>query len=277
MRKKLLIIPLIVLLLTSCNFPLFKSSATTNEVATRVAATLTAAIDSSTPTAQGNSTVIYVTPTETILTASPSNTPTVTPTPADPKLTLGAPAFTDTFSSGAHVGLNTPYSDDATEMYVENGNMVMATTKVYSGIRWRLEYLNLKNYYVEGTFKTVTCSGKDNYGLVLRAADYYSGYGYYFGVSCAGEYYFMRDVSGSDVMIVDWTSDAHILTGNNQENRLGVMLKDNHISLYINGNLVKEFDDDSINTAGYFGVFISSKEQANMTIYVEEISQWNLP
>jgi hypothetical protein len=276
MKKRLLFIPLIVLLLASCNFPLFGSSNTSSEVATRVAQTLIAA-NSGTPTVQVDGTVVIITATETNLTsASPTVTPTITPTPADPKLTLGSPVFSDTFTSGGHVGLTSPYSDDASEMYIENGNMVMAATKVYSGIRWRLEYPTPRNFYLEGNFKTVICSGKDNYGLVMRAPDYTSGHGYYFGVTCGGEYYFMRDVSGDDAVLVDWTSDSHILTGNGQENRLGVMFKDNHISLYINGNLVKELDDDAIPSAGYFGAFISSREQSNMTIYVEQIDQWNL-
>lgn len=277
MKKRLLIIPFILLFLASCNFPLFKSSTTNSEVATRVAQTLAATNSAVTPSVEGNATVMYVIATETILTASPSSTPTVTSTPADPKLTLGTPVYADTFKNGSAFDLNSPYSDDASEMYIQDGNLVMATTKTYSGIRWRLTYPTPKDFYVEGTFKTVQCKGDDFYGLVLRSPDYYDGHGYYFGVTCAGEYYFMKDVSGDDVPLVDWTSDSHILTGTGQENRLGVMAKGNHFSLYINGNLVKELDDDSINTAGHFGVFIASYEQWNMTIYVEEINQWNLP
>jgi hypothetical protein len=276
MRKTFLIIPIFFLLLTSCNFPLFKSSETTSMVATRVAQTLAAANLTGTETPAMNGTVIVITATPNPLV---SVTPTITPTatPADPKTTLGTPVYADSFSSGSAFGLKTPYSDDAVIMSVENGSLIMTTTKTYSGIRWRLTYPTPKNYYVEGTFKTVTCSGDDFYGLVMRAPDYTDGHGYYFGVTCGGEYYFMRDISGSDVTLVDWTADSHILTGNNQVNRIGVMLKDNHFSLYINGILVKELDDDGINAPGYFGVFISSYEQSNMRVEVEEINQWNLP
>lgn len=273
MRIRLLIIPLIIIFLASCNFPLAQSTNTSGDVATRVAQTLAAAIT----TPQSDATIIYVTATESVLSPSASSTPTVTPTQADPKLTLGAPAYADTFSSGSAFGLNTPYSDDASEMHVEGGNLVMATTKTYSGIRWRLTYPTPKDFYIEATFKTVQCKGDDFYGLVLRAPDYSDGHGYYFGVTCKGEYYLMKDVSGDDVPLVDWTADSHILTGTNQVNRLGVMAKGNHISLYINGTLVKELDDNSLNAAGHFGVFLASYEQWNMTIQVEEINQWNLP
>ena len=270
MRKNILVVPLALLLLVSCNFPLFNSSDPSNIVATRVALTLEAGnlVGSSTP-GDGN---IVITATETpVITIAP------TATPADPKTLLGAPVYADTFSSGGAFGLKTPYSDDAVDMSVQNGSLLMTTTKTYSGIRWRLSYLTPKDYYLEGTFKTVNCSGDDLYGLVMRAPDYLSGNGYYFGVTCSGEYYFMRDVTGNDEIVVDWTKDSNILTGMNQENRLGVMLDGNHFSLYINGKLVKEFDDTSIDASGYFGVFIASYEQWNMSVEVEEIDQWELP
>lgn len=270
MRKILFIIPIMVLLLVSCNFPLFQTADRSSVVATRVALTLQAGGSEGTtvPTSDGNIVVI---------TATPEAIPTITPTPADPRSILGSPVYADTFSSGSAFGLNTPYTDDAVEMSVTGGNLVMTTTKDYSGIRWRLSYPTPQNYYLEGTFKTVNCSGDDLYGLVMRAPDYGNGHGYYFGVTCGGEYYFMRDISGNDEKLVDWTKDANILTGINQENRLGVMLDGTHISLYVNGKLVKELDDSGINAPGYFGVFIASYEQWNMSVDVEEINQWELP
>lgn len=270
MRKIILVVPLALLLLVSCNFPLFNSSDPSNVVATRVALTLEAGnlVGTSTP-GDGNN-IITVTETP-IITIAP------TATPADPKTLLGTPVYADTFSSGSAFDLKTPYSDEAVEMSVQNGSLVMTTTKTYSGIRWRLSYPNPQDYYLEGTFKTVNCSGDDLYGLVMRAPDYENGHGYYFGVTCGGEYYFMRDVSGANEVVVDWTKDPNILTGMNQVNRLGVMLEGTHFSLYINGKLVKELDDTSINAAGYFGVFIASYEQWNMSVEVEEIDQWELP
>jgi hypothetical protein len=274
MRKYLLIIPVFVLLLSSCNFPLFQSANNSDLVATKVALTLQASENTVTSTPGLNATIIVVTETP-----SATTTATITPTatPADPKLTLGTPVYADTFSSGGAFGLKTPYSDDAVVMTVENGNLVMASTRTYGGTRWRLSYLTPRNYYLEGTFKTIDCSGDDYYGLVMRSPDYGSGRGYYFGVSCRGEYYFMQSNGADDHILVDWTSDPAILSGTNQENRLGVMLKDEHFSLYINGKLVKELDNGAINAPGYFGVFISAIERPTMTVNVEEINQWNLP
>lgn len=270
MRKSFIVLPIAFLLLVSCNFPLFNSSDPSSVVATRVALTLEANNLVITPTLGEGSNVITATETP-IITIAP------TATPADPKTLLGTPVYADTFSSGSAFDLKTPYTDDAVEMSVLNGSLLMTTTKTYSGIRWRLSYPKPQNYYLEGTFKTVNCSGDDLYGLVMRAPDYENGHGYYFGITCGGEYYFMRDVSGANEIVVDWTKDPNILTGMNQVNRLGVMLDGTHFSLYINGKLVKEFDDTSINAAGYFGVFIASYEQWNMSVEVEEIDQWELP
>jgi hypothetical protein len=270
MRKLILTIPIALILLVSCNFPLFQPADQAGIVATRVAQTLQANSPDGTTALTTDGNVV-------IITATTEVTPTITPTPADPRSVLGSPVYADTFSSGSAFGLKTPYSDDAVEMSVTGGNLVMTTTKNYSGIRWRLSYPNPQNYYLEGTFKTVNCSGDDLYGLVMRAPDYENGHGYYFGVTCGGEYYFMRDISGTDEKLVDWTKDANILTGINQENRLGVMLDGTHFSLYINGKLVKELDDSGINAPGYFGVFIASYEQWNMSVEVEEINQWELP
>lgn len=270
MRKTLILFPMLFLILTSCNFPLAKSTDTAGLVATKVAETLTATY----AVTQPDVTVVVVT-----LTPEATATETITPTatPADPKTTLGTPVYADTFTSGSAFGLKTPYSDDAVEMSVENGNLVMSTTRTYSGYRWRLTYLTPKNYYVEGTFNTVTCSGADSYGLVMRSPNYTDGIGYYFGITCGGEYYFLRSNAVDYFTLADWTSDDAILKGTDQENRLGVMLQDDHFSLYINGKLVKELDDGNINAAGYFGVFINSIEQTHMEIDVEEINQWNLP
>jgi hypothetical protein len=277
MRKSIYVIPMLIILLTSCNFPLSGSTDTSGVVATRVAQTLAAANPGTVQTPHDDATIIYVTATESVLaTVTPSITPTVTPM-ADPKLTLGSPAYTDSLNHGSYWDLETTYTDDATKMYLENSHMVLSTTKTYSTNRWRLTYPSVKDYYLEGTFKTVTCTGNDTYGLVMRAPNYNDGNGYYFGVNCGGEYHFSVYSSSKEVTLVDWTADSHILSGSGKENRLGVLLKDKHISLYINDNLVKELDDSSINASGYFGVFIRSYDNANITVYLDQINQWNLP
>jgi len=279
MRKTLLALTLMLLVLTSCNFPFVKNTETSNTVATRVAETLQAVASQTVPT--------QLPAVETIIplqTATPSATSTIavtaTPTtsPDDPILSLGIPSFAETFTNGSSFGLKTPYTDDAVSMSVSNGALLMASLRAQGGTRWRLAYLTPTNFYLEGTFKTVTCSGSDNYGLVLKAPSYTDGIGYYFGLTCNGQYaYYSWDGTSDRNYLVNWTLEPAILKGSDQTNRIGVMVKDDHFSLYINGKFIKDFSDKSVSGNGYFGVFISSVENSNFTVQVTDINEWNQP
>lgn len=279
MKKTLWLIPLLILVLSSCNFPLSTDKETSNAVATRVALTLQAALTPSvTP-----ETVIVVTATPEasntpVMTPTETQTPTATSVPDDPKLSLGEPSFAETFDKKSSFGLQTPYSDDAVTMSVTDGSLLMASSRVRGGIRWRLTYPTPGNFYLEGTFTTVTCSGSDYYGLVLRSPSYTDGRGYYFGLTCDGRYsFFSWDGASDPNYLVDWTPDAALLGGSNQTNRIGVMVKDDHFSLYLNGKLTKDLSDTKIKEAGHFGVFLSALETANFTVQVNDIDEWNQP
>jgi len=137
--------------------------------------------------------------------------------------------------------------------------------------------LTPRNLYLEGTFKTVSCSGADYYGILARSPDYTSGIGYYFGISCDGKYYLMRFDGSDPHPLIDWTSDSTILAGENQENRIGMMLSEDQISLYINGKLIQKVSNNVITQKGYYGVFQSAVENPAMTVKVEEINEWNRP
>jgi hypothetical protein len=274
MRKIIPLLLLLSLILTSCNFPLTRSSHKTDQVNTIVAATLNAA---STPVIQSTTPSL---PTVALNTLAPTITSTTTPTattpPGDPRLTLGSPSFTDTFTNGSAFGLDTPYQDDAVLIKVENGAMQFSSSQTNAGMRWRLTSRNPKNFYLEGTFKTASCTGDDQYGLVFRAPTYGGGIGYYFGVSCDGKYFLDSSTDGTDMStVVKLTADSHILTGSGQVNRLGAMVVDNSIKLYVNGNLIKEITDSSVNNPGYIGAFIFTYS-SGLIIQMEEISLWTL-
>jgi hypothetical protein len=286
MRKLLPIILVLSILLTSCNLPLTSQpTLDANLIATRVAETLAVLQPEASPSVQPQVTSeppVAPPPTETL---QPTSTPTITPTatytaqPDDPALTLGQPEFFDTFQSGTAFGLTSqPLDDDEVITKVENGAMVFQAKDKYWGRRWRLTSRNPLNMYLEGTFKTVSCSGFDQYGLVLRAPSYGDGAGYYFGVSCNGHYnFFWYDKSGNIHKVVDWTADTRILTAANQVNRLGIMANGDSFKLYINGAFVKEVTDTNIKDKGFIGVFVSASESSTYTVHVEEISLWPQP
>lgn len=281
MKKLAIVLGFMGIVLTACNFPLGKLPNDQSQIATRVAATLSAAQTAAIPTPSSLETIAIVLPTEgPTLTPSPTDTltPTVTITaPAnDPALTLGTPGFFDTFNNGVSFGLATPYEDEGMIIKVESGSMVFKSLALKAGKRWRLTSRNPKNLYLEGTFRTSSCSGTDQYGLVFRAPTYGDGIGYYFGVSCNGQYYFLRWDSSGPTTLVNWTPESKINAGSNQTNRLGVMANDDTFRFYINGSLVKEISDQGITEKGYIGAFASAFEDPNFTVLLDEISLWPL-
>lgn len=279
MRKLIPVLLLMSILLTSCNFPLAQSTPDPALVATGVAATLTAASPDITATPQNQSTVSL--PTVALNTLEPSTTPTITPTattpPGDPRLTLGTPGFTDTFTNGTSFGLAAePYEDDAVIIEVKNGAMQFTSFKINAGKRWRLTSRNPQNLYLEGTFRITSCSGDDQYGLVFRAPTYSDGIGYYFGVTCDGKYYLQRMNASETITLVSLTSNSNILSGSGQVNRLGVWAENKTIKLYVNGELIKEMTDDGLVSQGYIGAFTAAYDDPGLTVQLEEISLWPL-
>ncbi len=283
MRKTIPILILFILLLTSCNFPLSKPTPDLNIVSTKVAATLSAVQTQAQPTAPIAATEDPLSPTITpsleptsTPTEQPSPTPTATPPAGDPAITLGEPGFFDTFSSGISFGLSNPYEDEAVLISVENGAMVFKSKRINNGIRWRLTSRNPQDLYLEGRFNVTRCSGADQYGLIVRAPSYSDGIGYYFGVTCSGQYYLLRwDKEGQNT-VVSLTSDDCILSGSGQINRLGIMADGDTIRLYANGELLKELTDKGLPDKGYIGAFVSAREDQNFTVQLEELKLWTL-
>jgi hypothetical protein len=281
MRKTIFVALICLFCLSACNLPLPSSTQdSAGIVATRVAQTLNAAPLSVTasllPPIPTNSL-----PTETSPTITPSQTDTVTPTVtatlADPKLNLGSPAYANTFTGGKDFGLSSPYTDDSVKISVHDGVLDFSSLALNYGRRYQLTYPKPKDFYLEGVFQPVNCIGFDHYGLVTRAPNYFDGYGYYIGFSCNGQFIIQKWDSNGVATLVNWTSDAHILSGSGQTNRLGVWMKGNDIKLYANGALIKEFSDSSFPNTGHFGIYGGAVDTSNFTFQVTEISQWNLP
>ena len=216
------------------------------------------------------------------MTPLPTETPTVTPTipptamppDTDPRLKLGDPSSTDLFTAG-NQWVWPIASDEYASNEIRDGYMVMRSEGTSSG--WRLPAVQGgSNLYIEGTFRTDTCAGKDTYGIMFRVpirseADR----GYFFGVSCDGQFkVWMWDGKVSKATVLtSWRSSDAILTGSNQTNRLGVMTEGNKMQFYINGYLVGEANDGTF-PGGYFGVYIDPTNTDHFTYYLEEMSYW---
>ncbi len=131
--------------------------------------------------------------------------------------------------------------------------------------------------YLEMTATTKSCSGLDRYGLVARSVRNDEGYaGYLYGVSCDGKYSLRIWDGESFTKLIDWTESEHINAGSNETNRIGVIMEGENISLYANGNLIRELRDDTFDE-GKFGVFVGSANTEDFTVLVNEVAYWELP
>jgi len=287
MRKLLAIFCIILPLLAACNFPALNPSPTEDLVATQVAINLTKAptlmatpVLSTTSTTSALPTAVPQTTTNPAptATATVTTTPTIQPSatsPAgDPRSSLGSPTFKDTFQNCKSWGLETPYDDGNTRIEILNNSMVFTSANAKCWHGWRVSYFKPRNFYLEATIQTKTCSGNDQYGLIFRSPDNSSGY--WMGVTCDGHYFLSSGDGGTFTDLIKSKTGDAIHPGSNQTNRLGVMVKDDSIALYANGKLLDQVTDTTYSNAGTFGIFIAGQKTLNFSFACTEIDYWDI-
>jgi hypothetical protein len=226
-------------------------------------------------------------PTKTPL---PSDTPTITPTPspsatptptssptqppADPKARLGEPTWKDTFKNGSNWVL---YNDNHVSMDVQDNQLMMTALKADKYDAWMLTNPpgNLTNFYLEVTVTPGECSGLDRYGLLARST-VAANQAYLFGFSCDGEYSLRIWNSVSYTMLVEWTASPFILKGADQTNRLGILIEGKKLSLYANGNLLTQLEDETF-SHGAIGLFVGAVKTPRFTVAISEVAYWEQP
>ncbi len=289
MSQKLLFSVLVVLglTLTGCNLPIGANAPTPDVIATQVAATMQVVVYSTvtsapgggeTPSGGGTQTTPSAT-TEPTITQTPTVTVTPTPNITDPAILLGEPAYQNNLDSANAFfsGGSTSYEDSYSRFRVAGGVLEMTSFCPTGWRGWRLTSRQPSRFYVEGTFNTISCSGSDNYGLVVRAPDYSSGQGYYFGLSCDGRYALQVWTGGGVVSIEDFTQSDEIKAGPGQTNRIGLWVDGSTFKIYLNGKLVKETSSSAISASGYLGVYVASTTAPNLVVQLDRIAYWNLP
>lgn len=286
MIKKIALIVLLALGLTGCGGPVVVTP-DASQVAEIVAATLTAiatatgvpptqmeapsatplALPSDTPT--DTPTVLPTdTPTGTL---TPTPVPTATLPPEDPRNQLGSPTWEAVFKDDSSWYT---FEDDQSSIQVVDGELVMESFKANEYETWSLTWMKVSDFYMEMTVTSGdACQGKDRYGMMVRAPD--SSHGYQFSISCDANFR-VRNYDGKEfVDILPWQYDAHIFSGPNQTNRIGFLARGSDLSVYVNGHLLAEFEDDSY-ARGTFGVLIAASKTAGFTATVREVVCWSL-
>ncbi len=222
---------------------------------------------------------IQITP-ETILpteTTTPTQEPSLTPTILAQGIPTGSPNWIDTFNDGTRFGLNSEgYDDGQTKINVSDGSLTMTSISAIGWRGWRLTSQKPANYYLQASFQTNECSGSDQYGLVVQSPDFASGYGYYFGLTCDGRYAFQKWEDSGLSNLQGWIDDQNIVSGSNQNNKIGILKSGNQYNLYINNIFIVTIDDEKFSNSGYFGPYIAGVNTPNFSFQLDEIAYWNL-
>ncbi|MCH7586609.1 MAG: hypothetical protein IIC78_01030 [Chloroflexi bacterium] len=234
-----------------------------------------------TPTATATDAVPAATETEPPVPPTGTEPASASPTPTTPEGDSGLPSGNPTWKEAFTTSDNwfrggTKFEDEYTKFEILNGKMAMIAFNPDFREGWVLSWPKPENFYLEGRFKTVDCSGGDRFGLFLRAENVSENpRGYLFGIRCDGRYS-LRIFDGKFSELIDWTPNDKIEVGSGKSHLLGIWANGNLLRLYIDRQQVAEFEDNTFKS-GPFGVFIGSAQTSNMSVEVDELSYWNIP
>jgi hypothetical protein len=189
------------------------------------------------------------------------------------ELNLGNPTWTDNMDNAA---TNWYLLDTSNTKFTQgDGKLVMTQANPGGGDEWGLSNkASMKDYYLQATFITSgSCSGLDKYGLLARAPD--PSQGYVLEFSCDGRYRLYVWENNTYTALQEWKAASPIKGGANQTNIMGIWMKGTTLRVYANGYKVAEFTDTNFDH-GQFGLVIGAADTNNLTVYVDQVSYWDL-
>jgi hypothetical protein len=162
----------------------------------------------------------------------------------------------------------------------ETNNKFYVMDKVEGFITWYFTWHKLGDFYLQSTFNSGKCSGKDAYGLIIRGPEHQAGvsYGYVAAFSCDGSLWVYRLDDASPYTATDlisWTPSQYILNGENKENMMGIKAIGNTLTIYANGHQIGQVTDSKYK-AGRYGLFISPEVTKDYTYQVVHMLYWDL-
>ncbi len=213
-------------------------------------------------------------------------TPNVTPVAGvfDPVATYGKATFDDPMTgvniedwTNPTTGLlpDTKYIEIA-----ETNDKFYVTGKITEFSTWYFTWRELEDFYLQATFNSGTCTGKDAYGLIVRGPEHLANasFGYVVAFSCDGSLWVYRLDSANPYTatdLVSWTPNSYILSGSSKENLMGIKAVGSTLTIYANGHQIAQVTDSKY-TSGRYGVFVSPALTANYTYQVVHLSYWDL-
>ncbi len=213
-------------------------------------------------------------------------TPNMTPAPGnfDPVATYGQPTFDDPMDGKNIEDWTNPSTgllpDTNFIKIAETNDKFYVTGKQTAFSTWYFTWRELSDFYLQATFNSGTCTGKDAYGLIVRGPQHLAGvaFGYVVAFSCDGSVWVFRVDSASPYSATDlvgWTPSQYIVAGSNKQNVLGIKAIGNTITVYANGHQIAQVTDNKY-ASGRFGVFVDAGQTSNYTYQVVHLSYWDL-
>ncbi|NLN70359.1 MAG: LamG domain-containing protein [Chloroflexi bacterium] len=211
----------------------------------------------------------------TVPTATPTETPTSTPDEKDPVQLLGQPAWSNDFN-----GDTSPWDrldSDQASFKTANGFLNLTAKANPNWHSWYLSGPTLKDAYLEATIQMSACSGRDRFGLIVRGSSDGQQF-YYLGITCDGRWGLFRMAENVTInTISDYQEDEQLTPGLAEPHRVGIWMKDENFTVYINGVEVGSAKDATLKDAGYTGFLIAFANTPGFTVKVDQLKYWSVP
>ncbi len=227
---------------------------------------------------------------ETGVTLVPKDQPTETLEPTsipqgeafDPTKAYGTPTYMDpmnTSNSGNWKSGGVLPNTEYIQISLENDSLYV-TGKKPGFSTWFFSWPTLTDFYIQMEVKTGECSGRDEYGLIVRGPAHKAGvsYGYIIAFNCDG-YYRVTRLDSADPFsatdLVSLTKSDLIQTGSDQKNVIGVRAVGKKLTFFANGHQIAEIKDPAF-SQGRYGLFVQAVETINYTYRPVQIVYWDL-
>lgn len=138
---------------------------------------------------------------------------------------------------------------------------------------WGLANRDIADFVLEVTTKQWEGPNNNSYGVIFRLQD--KDNFYRFDITGDGFFLLSKFVDGKWLTLIDWTSSPAINTGQ-AENDLRVSALGAKISIYTNGRLLAEVEDESFRH-GDIGFFAGTFDEPDVHISFDDLRVWAPP
>jgi hypothetical protein len=194
-------------------------------------------------------------------THTPTPPPSVVATPTVQLLEgVGSVAFREDFESlDEWMVPNTSRG----EINLDRGQMNIIILEPQTYLTAIRESPEFDSFYAEVEVSTSLCQGKDEYGVIFRAAGPANYYRY--ALSCDGEVRLEKLVGGSAVALQPWTPSASVPPAAPSQTTLGILAEGDQLTLFI--DQARQFSiADSELVRGTMGVYARSVSETAVTV-----------